>query len=147
MTPGFLMCFALQLSSSSVPPNSHTQPMPSGRVDSHVWGHTHARTHTHAHAHTHTHTYLPENNPYPSTAIGHLDCFHNFPLKILFQEMTNRNAVLLFLHRTSSVLFPPNKYEIKSLFFSFALFKAAFVVISSVHSVHLSLLPSILFLR
>lgn len=26
--------------------------------------------------------------------------------------MTNRNAVL-FLHRTSSVLFPPNKYEIK----------------------------------
>lgn len=52
--------------------------------------------------------------------------------------MTNRNAVLLFLHRTSSVLFPPNKYEIKSLFLSFALFKAAFVVISSVHSVHLS---------
>lgn len=27
--------------------------------------------------------------------------------------MTNRNAVLLFLHRTSSVLFPPNKYQIK----------------------------------
>lgn len=49
MTPGFLMCFALQLSSSSVPPNSHTQPMPSGRVDSHVWGHTHAHTHTHTH--------------------------------------------------------------------------------------------------
>lgn len=45
-------------------------------------------------------------------------------------------SVLLFLHRTSSVLFP-NKYQIEFIP-SLALSKVASVVFSSVHSVHLS---------
>lgn len=46
--------------------------------------------------------------------------------------MTNRNAVLLFLHKTVSVLFPSNKYQIKVSFPFFRLFQNGFHWFSSV---------------
>lgn len=99
--------------------------------------HTNSHTHTHnpfplgeqmgmcehmcARTHTHTHSNTGETSqkiiPTTSTAIGHLDCFHNFPLKYYFsRKRLTETLSFRFYTRTSSVLFPPNKYQIKSLF-------------------------------
>lgn len=87
---------------------------------------THIRTHTHSNTEETSQKIIPTT----STAIGHLDCFHNFPLKYHFsRKRLTETLSFRFYTRTSSVLFPPNKYQIKSLFFhSFAFSKTAFVV-------------------
>lgn len=79
--------------------------------------HLYAHTRTHTLTHTNTGETSQEIIPTTSTAIGHLDCFHNFPLKYYFsRKRLTETLSFRFYTRTSSVLFPPNKYQIKSLF-------------------------------
>lgn len=89
------------------PIHSYTQPLPSGTADGHVC----------VHKHTDKRDTSQKINPTTSTAIEHLDCFHNFPLKYYFsRKCLTEMLSFCFYASTFSVLFPPNKYQIKSLF-------------------------------
>lgn len=77
-----------------------------------------------AHSHVHKGETSWKTNPTTSTAIGHLDCFHNFPLKYYFsRKRLTEMLSFCFYPRKFSVLFPSNKYQIKAHFPFFHLFQ------------------------
>lgn len=113
MTPGSgcaLLCSRLPALKSHA---NHTPPRSESR-----W----ARVCTHSHVHKGETSW--KINPTTSTAIGHLDCFHNFPLKYYSsrKRLTEMQS-FCFYPRKCSVLFPSNKYQIKAHFPFFHLFQ------------------------
>lgn len=97
---------------------------------------------------THSHVHKGETswkiNPTTSTAIGHLDCFHNFPLKYYFsRKRLTEMLSFCFYPRKFSVLFPSNKYQIKAHFPFFHLFQNGLRCVFFVHDAHVSMLPGV----